>query len=410
MSKLALNLRIKGDYIDSFIYSGVLYLLDTDLKFKSYKWDDICNFILERNRFRGINAKDILKYVKDNRVNNNNNKTIDTEINHKELKRLEKDSINIKYWPSDINLLSNKLYFSGDDGVYYIETHHMTAKFEKTSKDNKIFGTKSFSISPNSHMRIALAAGTEGVFTSCFKFDKIRPEEKQISKDSCIDIDWMNDTLFVNSDKLSINNFEKILQKKDIESKEEYIDFKRNLLRDFDKENKNELSISNHDYKKYLKSILNKDPEPINIKNKYKYGWSSGDCDFIIKNKNTILILNKITGNIKKVNTGDVLSSLLKVRTSGCGTIMESKTGFLYLINENNNEKISDDYVAWRVYPRAKNHAKHLHIVNDDNINIRVFNSDIISSELSTFRSKNDNDTDDIYKYKIQDLIKKIDK
>ncbi|NBG13466.1 hypothetical protein, partial [Enterobacter hormaechei] len=125
MSKIALNLRIKGDFIDSFIYSGVLYLLDTNFHFTSYSWNDICNFILKRNGFKKIDANAVLNYAKDNRKFNNSIDNIDTDINEIELSTLKKDSINIEYWPSDINLFSNKLYYSGDDGVYYIQTDHL---------------------------------------------------------------------------------------------------------------------------------------------------------------------------------------------------------------------------------------------------------------------------------------------
>ncbi|OUI29042.1 hypothetical protein AZZ76_002131, partial [Klebsiella pneumoniae] len=60
MSNLALDLNIEGDYIDSFIYSGVLYLLDSDFKFTSYSWNTLCNFLLERNGFKFDDARLIL--------------------------------------------------------------------------------------------------------------------------------------------------------------------------------------------------------------------------------------------------------------------------------------------------------------------------------------------------------------
>ncbi|MBF1981938.1 hypothetical protein [Enterobacter hormaechei] len=403
MSKIALNLRIKGDFIDSFIYSGVLYVLDTNFHFTSYSWNDICNFILKRNGFKKIDANAVLNYAKDNRKFNNSIDNIDTDINEIELSTLKKDSINIEYWPSDINLFSNKLYYSGDDGVYYIQTDHLTAQFDKSNKINKIFGVKSFSISPNSHMRVALAAGNEGVFTSCSYFTPKNPREQQISRSSCIDIDWMNDLLFINSQEFVIKKFQNVISQNDINSDKQHEALKINLFNNFDENNKDQDNISKSIYRKYITQILNEKPTSLNLENTYKYGWSSGDCDFLIKGDNHLLIHNKISGNKKELNFDIDALTLLKVRTSGCGTIMEINDGSLYFLTENGSHKISNDFVSWRVYPRAKNHANHLHIINDDNINIQVYNNDTETSGLNTFYSKSKNDQ---YKYRLEDLLR----
>ena len=163
MSNLALNLNIEGDYIDSFIYSGVLYLLDSDFKFTSYSWNALCDFILKRNGFKFDDARLVLGFSKDNRLVNKSINHIDTCLDKGELLSLRKDVVEIKTWPSDINIFSNKLYFSGDDGVFFINTNHLTAEFDKENIQ-KVFGMKGFSISPNTNNRIALAVGREGVF------------------------------------------------------------------------------------------------------------------------------------------------------------------------------------------------------------------------------------------------------
>ncbi len=111
MPNLAFDLNIEGDFIDSFIYSGVLYLLDSDFKFSSYSWNTLCEFILKRNGFRFDDAKLILNFSKDNRLSNESTNKIDTSINEGELFSLRKDMVEIKTWPSDINIFSNKLYF-----------------------------------------------------------------------------------------------------------------------------------------------------------------------------------------------------------------------------------------------------------------------------------------------------------
>lgn len=400
MSNLALDLKIEGDFIDSFIYSGVLYLLDSEFKFTSYSWNSLCDFILKRNRFKFSDAHYILDYSKDNRKKNTSRNYIDTYISESEIFSLRKDMVEIHTWPSDVNIFSNKLYFSGDDGVFFINTDHQKAEFDKENI-KKIFGMKSFSISPNTNNRIALAVGNEGVFTSTLKYGIKTPMEVQVSDNTCIDIDWVNENLFINSDNLVIENFCRIVSKKNAEFNELFLkireeiksEFKENELIDSDK-------LKNKSYRRYMDFILDRRPETLKLDDTYKYGWSSGDCNFIINRNNDIIAQNKISGHRVEFSISKLSSSLIKLRTSGCGTVMESNSGELFITSGNDVDRISNDFVSWRVYPRAKNHANHLHIINNENINIKIYNKK--DSIFNTFLSIN---SEDEYKYDIHNLI-----
>ena len=41
--KITKKIHIEGDFIDSFIYSGSLFLVDTQLKLTTYSWNDLLN-------------------------------------------------------------------------------------------------------------------------------------------------------------------------------------------------------------------------------------------------------------------------------------------------------------------------------------------------------------------------------
>lgn len=399
MSNLALDLKIEGDFIDSFIYSGVLYLLDSEFRFTSYPWNSLCDFILKRNEFKFSDASLILRYSKDNRNENNSVHTIDTNISQRELLSLKKDSITINTWPSDINLFSNKLYFSGDDGVYFINTSYVTAEFDKR-KATKVFDMKSFSISPNTNNRLALAVGREGVFTSTLKYGIKAPAEYKVSDSSCIDIDWMNDNLFINSDTLVVERFCTIENINKAESNDLFAEIKKEMSKEHEEEYVISGELSKKVYRKYVEEILNKPPETLQLKEGYKYGWSSGDCDFILSKDDRILAQNNMSGEKINILLEGKASDLIKVRTSGCGTIIETKDGGLFMLSEREVKDISSEFVSWRVYPRAKNHANHLHIINNENINIKIYNKK--HSILNTYLSKGN---DDEYNYKISNLI-----
>lgn len=392
MSNLTLNLTIKGDFIDSFIYSGILYLLDTDFNFSSYRWSEMCDYIMNRNGFKSGYDRRIFKYFIDNNNRDFLSSLIDTEIDENELLKLKKDEVHIKYWPSDINLFANRLYYSGDDGVYYIETNHMDASFKKGRKDNKIFGVKSFSISPETYKRVALGAGNEGVYTSCFFSNPNNPTEKKISDSSCIDVEWINNFLFINADNFAISKFKDILDKSEIDCDERYKNIRHDIIEKFGRSSDFEERISPDIYKKYVIDILREKPEKLDLANRYKYGWSSGDVDYFLKNDNSIAAYNKLTGHIKNSSINDRIADVLKLRTSGCGTVMESRNGCLFFLTEDGCEKISDEHVSWRVYPRARHHSNHLHIVNEDNINIRVYGINESESFLRSFLSKKNSD------------------
>ncbi|OCW96685.1 hypothetical protein [Alishewanella sp. HH-ZS] len=404
MSNLALNLTIKGDFIDSFIYSGILYLLDTDFNFKSYRWEDICNYIKNRNGFKSGYDKRIFNYFIDNNIRDFLPNVIDTEINETELLNLKRDEIHIKYWPSDISLFANRLYYSGDDGVYYINTNHRDALFKKERKKNKIFGVKSFSISPETYQRVALGAGNEGVFTSCFYSTPNNPTEKKISNSSCIDVEWINNFLFINADRFFINKFKNILNKSEINSEEKYKKIRHDIIEKFGSGMDSDNTISLNTYKKYVIEAFGEPPEKLDLASRFRYGWSSGDVDYFLTNDNSIAAHNKITGTVKYSRMSNRVDDVLKVRTSGCGTVVETLKGCLFLLTEDGCEKISDEHVSWRVYPRARHHSNHLHIVNEDNINIRVYGVNESESFLRSYLSKKNSDD---YLYSTQEMINK---
>ncbi|WP_174411495.1 hypothetical protein [Enterobacter hormaechei] len=104
MSDIALNLEIEGDYIDSFIYMGVLFLVDFDFNIHSYQWNEICDFIWRRNGFNDKNnAASVISYLTKGRYSSQRkHDLIDTLINQDELNSLSSDKHHIGYYPSDI--------------------------------------------------------------------------------------------------------------------------------------------------------------------------------------------------------------------------------------------------------------------------------------------------------------------
>ncbi|MDY4377397.1 hypothetical protein SOV92_06010 [Pectobacterium brasiliense] len=382
MSDIALNLEIEGDYIDSFIYMGVLFLVDFDFNIHSYQWSDICDSIYRRNGFNDKkNAESVISYLKCGKyLSNRKHTSIDTLINQDELSLLSSDKFHIGYYPSDIYIYSKKIYFAHEKGVYYTGLKHETGGVSD-SKPSKIFDTRCFAISPNTLDRLALAAGREGVLTcdaGYFSNFRNNKDFKQISNKDSIDIEWIDNYLMINNveKNITINKFKN--QPRD----EDFIHNKDMLLTILTENNKinNELieafkcdsGIPNKIKKEIKNIIVSLNPEEIIPKKNYVYSWTSGDFNFFLDNSSSVDVFKDNTFIETKSFNSYLNKSVDRVRTSGCGTYLESDNKLLSL-HDNRLTMVDDDIVNWRVFPRAKKHCNHLHIIKEDRINIKVF-------------------------------------
>lgn len=400
MSNLVIDLRLKGDFIDSFIYMGVLYLVDFNFKVNVYNWNEICDYIKERNGFKNKEiAKRQLSFIK-SPYNNLSNKYehIDTELSEIELLDHSLSSFDLGNYPSDISIFSNKFHYSCENGVFSAPLRKINTNITSidTEKKRKIFDLSCFSISPNIGGRIAMAAGVDGVHTCSIENQNTKNNffpEKQVSNGNCIDIDWLNNYLLVNNldNNVIVNKYEK-----KIKDKEQFIKNKDDILSRLSEFNYTDLDdfnsvkcisdLTDYKFREISTRMLYLAPKMINLSKKYNYSWSSGDYNFLCDNEGIVDIFRD--GQIIKTENfiKERKINISKIRTSGCGTFLEDDNK-LMTFKDGNLDMLDDDIVRWRVFPRAKTHAGHLHIVKEDHLNIKVFNNkregDFFSSYLS---------------------------
>ncbi|ATM20652.1 hypothetical protein [Raoultella ornithinolytica] len=395
MSNLVINLRLKGDFIDSFIYMGVLYLIDFDFKVNIYQWNDICDYIEERNGFKNKEiAKRQIRFIKKPTFAlSKSYDCIDTDLSEMELNKFFHSSFNIGNYPSDVYVFSHRLHYSCEKGVFTVPI----LKDEPgivSERNNKIFELPCFSISPNIGGRIAMATGNDGVHTCSIEREyKRKPivSVKQVTSKNCIDVDWVNNYLMINNKDTNVivNEYEK-----KIYNKSQFLRNKKEILSKLAKLNydgfseveaiSDESDLSDVMFKEVSKMLFSLNPKEVILKKDYVYSWSSGDFNFLCDENGTVDVFKD--GDI--IHTDHFIRNnnlnLTKVRTSGCGTVLEDSNN-LMLFNNGNLQLLDNDVVNWRVFPRAKTHSGHLHIIKDDHINIRVYNNDrdIYSSYLS---------------------------
>lgn len=395
MSNLVINLRLKGDFIDSFIYMGVLYLIDFDFNVSIYQWNDLCDYIEERNGFKNKEvAKRQLKFIKKPSFNlSKSYDFIDTDLSEVELNKFFHSSFNIGSYPSDVYVFSHRLHYSCEKGVFTVPI--LKDKLGIVSERNdKVFDAHCFSISPNIGGRIAMATGSDGVHTCSIEREyKRKPivNVKQLTSKNCIDVDWVNNYLMINNrnESVIVNEYEK-----KIHNKSQFMENKKEILSKLAKLHYDGLSevesisdesdLSDVRFKEVSKMLFSLNPKEVILNKNYIYSWSSGDFNFLCDENGTVDVFRDgvIIHSNNFIRNHDL--NLSKVRTSGCGTVLESNNN-LMLFSQDNLQLLDNDVVNWRVFPRAKTHSGHLHIIKDDHINIRVYNNDndIYSSYLS---------------------------
>lgn len=353
-----LRLSIEGEYLDSYIYSGNLFLLDENYVLSIYKWDVLINLAV-----KGCELLDSLKLTKilENSTNAKGEDKVDLYIDKSGLKTAFRSSIELNVWPSDINVFANILYISSEEGVERYELNYI----EGTLGHNfKIFDEMSFSISPNSSNRVAIAAGKSGVLTFIPKSNKyLNQRDVSLLTDSaCTDLDWQSTVLLANT--------------VDGVKRADYIPMPI----------KHQCGDNDTFFNKF-KEFKAYRPEPINT-DIAKLSWLGGDKFYSLNNDKTIT-----SGNIKSIESLNtrvldecIFNNILKAKSSAFGAVLETNNE-LFLMRDDEAEKIYGEPVNWRVFPRAKFYANHLHIISSDAIEIRIISSTM--NDLLGFDAEN---------------------
>jgi len=352
MSLEKISVKIEGDYVDSYIYSGYLFLVDHKYIVSIYKWEALIDCFLE-----GIDAciQEIIKPIlKDSRKTGNRIDIPGLGLSKENLSRFKLFSYEIGVWPSDINIYSNVLYISSENGVSSIKFDWDKGELRT---ECRIFDEMSFGVSPNSGNRLAIAAGKNGVLTYIPISRNKNTGVTQLFENTCLDIDWQSTALIANTiSGVCRADFTAMPNKGDYDS--------------------------DNDYYRSIQRIKKIQPKVSTLEN-LKNAWVAGDKMFFLSKNGEISFnnLEKSEQEEKNVSGTVVKGSVLRARTGAFGTVVETEDR-LYSVTNEGVEPLSGEPVSWRVFPRARNYVNQLHIVNDDFLEINIINS---SSAINDF-------------------------
>ncbi|MEH6577394.1 MAG: hypothetical protein V7731_10015 [Amphritea sp.] len=348
------KILIEGDYINSFVYSGVLFLINSDLILKAYSWDRIFDYsiseikLFHKNRLKDYSKGNVLTIPEELK------KTYSISI--EKLSELELCSKELLVWPSDINIYKNRFYVASEYGVDALDFDWSNGAISKFSTANRIFDQMSFKLATNSYYRLAIAAGKSGVISVIpdKKYVK-RSNVNQIIDEACADCQWQNNSLIANTDNGQyMASFLGIPKK---------IDF---------------YGIDSEYWAKVKE--IKKSPPKINTSstihgNKIVSSWFAGNKIFkVTENKKLYLHeLNK-PQEYEEVELGAELSTLqyFRAQSSPFGTIMEIGDNLKFFTGSE-YKTIDDEVVNWRLFPKSTNYLNHLHVIKDDFLSVSLF-------------------------------------
>lgn len=352
------KLKIEGDFIDSFIYSGSLFLVDTQLCLTSYSWKEI----LDHSNCPSTLKPDLINCFAENNTQIISNLHDEYTIYNDTLNKYSIDTLELDSWPTDLDIYKNKFIISSADGIKSIvgnrSQENQKVKFEFSQNIKKMWDEKVFELAVGTLDRLIISCGHEGAFelftkTKADSYQLIN--EKQISEKEWIGCEWDTNTGIA------------ILKN----------ELKQELLK-FETINKDHLSkmTSQLEKNQYYKTIKEEEPQkyeiPVSI-HQYINSWILDEKLYLFDEN---LMLYEYDENIlKQINQ-------VKHDSQRIEKIIDSaKTQFGLVFEDLNNlyqydsdlSILSQKVTNWRTYPKSTNYQKHLHIIEDDYITIQIF-------------------------------------
>lgn len=376
MSEFRIN--IEGNFLDSFIYSGVLITIDVDGKLCTHSWRHLINEYMKKDKQK---KKFASKLIDDRPYRGKKIKfeeDLIIELDQKFLNEHRQGTcFDLDVWTTDLDIKDNILYISSERGLEALPFKHWdfgrVMDFKELYpiwKESKVFG-----VSTGSWGRTLLAAGTNGaleVFNNVEQNQKIglkQQDGKVVNSDVCLNCEWeVNSTLAIldQLDAQTVLEYELLISDYDFKSyekdTEEEIEKKRKVVEN--------MSVENISYlKEYIENGI-----PTNVENISRYSWFDNKKLVGIDEENNYLFYDFDENKwIHKDN--EILDdfSYRKIRQTNAGLMIETEDDCLYKKTPHSSKLLSEDISSWRVFPRSKSYLERIHIVNEDYLQVSIF-------------------------------------
>lgn len=378
MSQQCISINVEGDFIDSYIYSGTLFLVHADSKITTHNWEALLASALHNNNhIHG--AALTFAFLKDCRNNaqltDRDSKTI--YIDKDELEERRISTLPLDGWPTDINIYGNRFYIASENGVEELPFNWEKRKIESTGRFH-VWRKYAYKVSANDAHRLAIAAGPNGVITVSPRGGYINEREDiatllEIDSHDC---EWVGRSLIANSlDGAFLSTFP-----------------------DLPKRPEDPVPPS---YWKQFNEIKKQPPTSRRVAhngpNAVVYAWMAGSKLFSLlsNGKLSVEVTNEAAGSKQTGNRANDAEIGIGNRFSNMGNFLAARSGLfgtvieigdeLCEVTEHGTETVSIRPVSWRVFPRAKSYLNHLHIIEKDQLSIRAYFPSVIQDQTDRF-------------------------
>lgn len=381
----AIKLTIPGEFWDSYLYEGLLYLFLLEGSVKSYRWDDLSNALSiaepERLAFDIAFQQSSLLY-QDSQARLANDREIKTVIFDK-FSRLSNTNLiveqnalntilyreqdNIFPFPhTDIEIYSKKMYVSSKAGVFK-STCSRKNKQPISKNSDRIWDCPSLSISA-SYGNLAIAAGGEGIYeveieTAEYVTNNRFSDPTCISSNHVTQVEW---------------NYYSVLGSSHITGGVLAIqDSKQEPPKDGIAKTPNQ----------FTGSLI----DASHIFGARGYTWGAKDKLYQKAEQGiSVMHFNPFSKDKEKriqplqaIHLEAWKGDLISAKVASFGTILELENAIVVVRSDGQIQTIPGEAVQWRVFGRSKHYGNQLHIMYEDRLDIYSFNHDAFVEQNS---------------------------
>lgn len=377
---LTAQIQIEGDYVDSFVYSGVLFLLDTQMKLTTYNWKDILNLAVKNHEYKD-NIINIFERKKINKKNKRPQEIL--VVTKKELATLNSYSTDFDFWLTDMDIFRNTIFVSGNEGVISQGAEwrrgNNKPEFEFKKTRNSVFSEPVLDMSigvysslvPNvDFARLLVSCGDNGAYQIYTKGEKGNVHNPNDTY-SLSSEHWIGCDLNTNVGLAVLKNF----------SHRQVFRFNERIENEKSNEKDELICHSEEEISKILSDDIPK-PTEFNADNLYGFYVDNGEIKAVTKTKEKVNLSN-LDNNEKSDNIDNC--EIIDIVRTRFGFITETIDRLFVEYNNGQSENFQD-FTNFRTFPKATTHNNQLHIVFDNYVS--VFGFDIPNTRNKNHKNR----------------------
>jgi len=393
------KLQLLGDFWDSFIYKGRLYLWTMDGSIKIIDWDKFIGSLTEDPKL--FNTIECAFKQGDFLYSNKNQAKLYESINFREefevmLKRINEEHFVFECsdledfliqeienpfneFPIDSDFYFDSIYSIFDNGLskVVIDPNSDEALFVNTRE--KLWDCPGYSLKIKSG-RIALSAGEEGLFE--YKIERNRNMIKIDEDDYSVFVDYKG-LAKIQENITQISNTHSLFANWSYSSVFNSSDYEESCLVGFLSSKGGKVEYINT----YTEERIFRSKRTIK-----HLSWGSDDKIYR-EVENGLEIVQFVQGKleheqtpfskVEKIEFQPWKGKIISAGLSFFGTIVECENALVVLQSDRNVKNIKGPITKWRVFPKSVRYENQLHVILDDRLEIYSFNHDYFINQYN---------------------------